>query len=111
MHKFSILLMGAVLFASGISHASAHRGQKVYIKNCRDCHSSGKDLAGSKTMDEWDGLMQKKGRALAEFHSKTPKAKASFEYFNSDKYKKDTKNLRDFMREYAKDSGKVPACN
>ena len=38
-------------------------------------------------------------------------AKKSWKYFKSKKYTKKSKHLKQFVIEYAKDSGNVPACN
>ena len=55
--------------------------------------------------------MKKKGKALAELHLEDDKAKKSWKYFNNKLYAKDSRHLEDFLIEYAKDSGNVPACN
>ncbi|MFC2074074.1 cytochrome C, partial [Campylobacterota bacterium] len=62
---------------------------------------------------DWKKLLNKKqkGMELAQIHLDSDKAKKSWKYFNSKKYRKKARHLRDFMVEYAKDSGNVPACN
>ncbi len=57
--------------------------------------------------------MAKKGQKLAEIHldSSDPKAKKSQRYFKGRKFTKKAKHLKQFLMEYAKDSGNVPACN
>ncbi len=55
--------------------------------------------------------MKNKGENLAKLHLENKKAKKSHKYFKSKKFKKRAKHLKDFMVEYAKDSGNVPACN
>ena len=55
--------------------------------------------------------MKKKGLALKKIHLKTKKAKRAWKYFKSKKYTKKSKHLQQFLVEYAKDSGNVPACN
>jgi hypothetical protein len=62
-------------------------------------------------MKQWKKLMKKKGRGLAEIHLRNPKAKKSWKYFKSKRYAKKSKHLKQFLVEYAKDSGNVPACN
>ena len=55
--------------------------------------------------------MKKKGKPLAKLHLKKKSAKKSWKYFKSKKYTKKSKHLKQFVIEYAKDSGNVPACN
>ena len=64
-------------------------------------------------MKDWKKLLNKKnkGALLAKLHLENKKAKKSWKYFDSKKYRKRARHLRDFMVEYAKDSGNVPACN
>lgn len=54
---------------------------------------------------------EKKGKPLASLHLKSKKSKKSWKYFKSKKYSKKSKHLKQFLIEYAKDSGNVPACN
>lgn len=81
------------------------------MESCKECHGGGQELAASKNMRNWDKIMDKKGDKLANIHISSTKAQASWEYFNSSKFTKDSKHLADFLEEYAKDSGNVPACN
>lgn len=55
--------------------------------------------------------MKHKGKKLAEIHLNSQKAKKSWKYFKSKRFKRKAKHLKDFLVEYAKDSGRVPACN
>lgn len=93
--------------------AAVYKGQKVYVKKCRKCHGGGQKIAADKRMKEWKDLLNKKnkGSGLAQIHLESEKAKDSWRYFDSKQYRKSAKHLRDFMVEYAKDSGNVPACN
>jgi len=103
---FSILCIPAL-------EAAVYKGQKTYVKKCRKCHGGGQKIAGSKRMKEWKKLLNKKNKGvkLANIHLNNEKAKKSHKYFESKKYRKRARHLRDFMVEYAKDSGNVPACN
>ncbi|OHD93111.1 MAG: cytochrome C [Sulfurimonas sp. GWF2_37_8] len=91
--------------------AAIHKGQKVFVKECVSCHSGGQTFVVKKTMRDWKKLMEQKGKPLAELHIKNKDAKDSWEYFESSSYEKKTKHLQEFLVEYAKDSGNVPACN
>jgi hypothetical protein len=62
-------------------------------------------------MKQWKKWMKKKGKGLADIHLKSKKAKKSHKYFKSKTYTKKSKHLKQFLVEYAKDSGNVPACN
>ena len=91
-------------------NAAAYKGQMVYAKHCVECH--GKQVyIQSKTMAQWKEVFKNKGEDLAQIHLKSQKAEPSWEYFKSKKYTKKVKHLKDFLVEYAQDSGKVPTCN
>ncbi len=112
--KFSFALMFTFfLLAVPALDAAVYKGQKVYVKKCRKCHGGGLKVAASKRMTEWKKLLNKKNKGikLAQLHLDSKKAKKSWRYFDSKKYRKRARHLKDFMVEYAKDSGNVPACN
>lgn len=111
MKKMFIVLLGLFVLGLGSSEAAVYKGQKVYVKKCRKCHGSGQELAVSKKKKEWDKLLKSKGKGLAELHLGNKNAKKSWKYFKSKKFTKRTRHLKDFLNEYAKDSGNVPACN
>lgn len=106
--SFALLL--AAFIPTSLS-AATYKGQKIYIETCKECHKGGQDVAGSKKQREWQKLMENKGEKLADLHLKSKKAEPSWSYFNDRGYTKDAKHLEDFLTEYAKDSGNVPACN
>ena len=110
--SFSLVLLFSLLFIPALE-AAVYKGQKTYVKKCRKCHGGGQKIAASKRMKEWKQLLNKKekGAGLAKVHLDSSKAKKSHKYFESKKYRKKARHLRDFMVEYAKDSGNVPACN
>jgi mono/diheme cytochrome c family protein len=92
-------------------NAATYKGQKIYIDTCKDCHGGGQAMASAKNMRTWEKIMDKKGERLADIHLNSKKAQTSWEYFGDKKFTKDSKHLEDFLIEYAKDSGNVPACN
>ncbi len=112
MFKFLNLIALLVLFSTHLEAAS-YKGQREFVKQCVKCHKGGQDFVSSKTSIEWKKLLVKKGQALANVHinSTDKKALDSIEYFNSIRYGKNAKHLMDFLTEFAKDSGRVPACN
>ncbi len=112
--RFSFALVFTLsLLCVPAMEAAVYKGQKTYVKKCRKCHGGGQKVAASKRMREWKKLLNRKnkGSELANIHLENPKAKKSHKYFNSKKYRKRVRHLKDFMVEYAKDSGNVPACN
>ena len=102
------------LFISAFSftlNAAAYKGQKIYMNVCKDCHGGGQELAASKNIRTWERLMDKKGDKLIQIHLDSKRAQSSWDYFQDRKFTKDSKHLEDFLTEYARDSGNVPACN
>jgi len=91
--------------------AAIYKGQREFIKKCVKCHKGGQAFIATKKKRTWKKLMKKKGKKLAKLHLKNKKVKRSYKYFKSRKYRKKTRHLKQFLVEYAKDSGNVPACN
>jgi len=108
--KRLFLVVSLFMIVSSLS-AAIYKGHRIYIKQCATCHIEKESFLKSKTIKEWEALLIKNGKPLKDIHLKNPKAKPSLKYFNSRKYAKKLKHLRDFFREYAKDSGKIPAFN
>jgi len=106
-----LLLIVSLLFLSSVLSAAIYKGHRIYVKKCTTCHTDKEGFLKSKTIKEWESLVSNDGKALKELHTKDPKAAPSLEYFDSPKYKKKLKHLREFLKEYAKDSGKIPAFN
>jgi hypothetical protein len=113
MNKFFIFLLSILVFTSLTSTAAVYKGQRVFVKKCVKCHKGGQAFVGKKKKRHWKWLMARKGKRLARIHlqSDNPKAKRSKRYFKSRKYKRKTRHLKQFLMEYAKDSGNIPACN
>ncbi|WP_345974442.1 c-type cytochrome [Sulfurimonas sp. HSL3-7] len=111
MKKIVMSVLALTVLGLGSADAAVYKGQKVYVKKCRKCHGGGLEVAGAKKKTTWNKLLKNKGEGLAKLHLENNKAKASWKYFESKKYTKSARHLKDFMVEYAKDSGNVPACN
>ncbi len=111
MKKLIMYILAITVLGLGSADAAVYKGQKVYIKKCRKCHGGGLEVAASKKKRSWKKIMKHKGEGLAKLHTDNKKAKKSWKYFESKKYRKRAKHLKDFLVEYAKDSGNVPACN
>jgi len=111
MSKFILFILSLTLFTLASSPAAIYKGQKVFVKQCLKCHETGQAFVAKKKIRYWKKIMKKKGRPLAKLHLKSKDAKKSWKYFKSKKYTKKSKHLKQFLVEYAKDSGNVPACN
>jgi len=111
MHKIILFILSLTIFTTLTSSAAIYKGQKVFVKHCVKCHKGGQGFIATKKIRAWKKLMKKKGKPLAKLHLKNSEAKKSWKYFKSRKYNKKTKHLQQFLVEYAKDSGNVPACN
>ncbi|MCI4406221.1 MAG: cytochrome c [Sulfuricurvum sp.] len=111
MRTFYATVVITLLAGSCALNAATYKGQKIYIETCKECHGGGQALAGSKKQREWKKIMDNNGEVLAQIHLNSKKAEPSWVYFNNRAYTKNAKHLEDFLVEYAKDSGNVPACN
>ncbi len=111
MKKFILFLLSITFLTLTPANAAIYKGQKVFVKRCLSCHEGGQAFVAEYKIRVWKKLMKKKGKPLAKLHLKDKKAKKSWKYFKSKKYTKKSKHLKQFVIEYAKDSGNVPACN
>lgn len=111
MKKFVFAVACASLLTTCAVEAAVYKGQREYQKRCKECHESGQEIAGTYKTKQWEDLMKDNGKGLADLHKQFPKAKEAMKYFSSRKYEKKARHLKDFLTEYAKDSGNVPACN
>jgi len=111
MNKFLLFLLSIMFLSLLPANAAIYKGQKVFVKKCVSCHEGGQTFVAKYKIRKWKKLMKKKGKPLAKIHLKSKDAKKSWKYFESKKYTKKSKHLKQFLIEYAKDSGNVPACN
>jgi len=111
MKKFVLFFLSITFLALVPANAAIYKGQKIFVKKCLSCHEAGQAFVAEYKIRVWKKLMKKKGKPLAKLHLKNKKAKKSWKYFKSKKYTKKSKHLKQFVIEYAKDSGNVPACN
>ena len=111
MKKFSLICLSVSLLTVSVLDAAVYKGQREYVKRCRACHGDGQKFLHSRESMEWERLMKNNGKRLAEIHLDSEEAKKSWEYFKDSRYKQKAKHLKEFMIEYAEDSGNVPACN
>ena len=111
MNKIIMSIVSIFILSQVSLSAAAYKGQREFLKKCVDCHSKKQAFISTKYSDEYEELMENKGKPLADSHLKNQDAKDSWKYFKSKRYVKKAKHLKDFLLEYAKDSGNVPACN
>lgn len=86
--------------------ADSNKGQKRYIKACKECHGDGAKGAAMKTQDEWEALFSNEGEGIIEIHDKS----GAKSFFHSPKFQKYSPHLKDFLYEYGSDSGNIPVC-
>ena len=111
MSKLITFILSVTFLTLVSSEAAIYKGQKIFVKKCVKCHDSGQSFVSKKKIRTWKKLMKNRGESLSNLHLKSSKAKKSWKYFRSKIYSKKTKHLKQFLVEYAKDSGNVPACN
>ena len=111
MTKFILILLSLTIFSLTSANAALYKGQRIFVKKCLKCHDGGQSFVSEYKMKKWKKWMKKKGNPLASLHLKKKKAKKSWKYFKSKRYFKKSKHLKQFLVEYAKDSGNVPVCN
>ncbi|MBE0513825.1 cytochrome C [Sulfurimonas sp.] len=111
MNKFLMLVLSVVIFTSISASAAIYKGQREFVRNCVSCHKAGQSYVATKRKMEWKSYTRANGKRLKEIHLNSDKAKKSHKYFESKNFSKNTRHLEDFLLEYAKDSGNVPACN
>ncbi|MCR4941471.1 MAG: hypothetical protein K5978_01580 [Campylobacter sp.] len=112
MKRFATLLLSAFLvlgLASVNAMADAAKGQKYYLKFMKDgAGLNGADFAHQHTQAEWEALFDADAKKfIDEYSTKFPKLK---DFLNGDKFKKFMPHIKDFVIEFASDSGKVPSC-
>jgi len=111
MTRFILIFLSITVLSLTSANAAIYKGQRIFVKKCLKCHDAGQSFVAEYKMKKWKKWMKKKGKPLAALHLKNKKAKKSWKYFKSKKYSKKSKHLKQFLVEYAKDSGNVPACN
>ncbi len=109
MKKSTTLALAALLgltLVTTTATADSAKGKRVYQKFMKDdCGKTGGVVAGKHTQKEWKKLT---GDAFkAELEKICPNTKA---FLNSAKFKKLENHLHDFMYEFGKGSGNIPAC-
>jgi len=108
INKKSILLaVGACFLMTTSLSADIKKGQKGYLKTCKKCHGNGTKGAAMNTQAGWTELFADNGALIISKHASIKKAKKTFK---GKRFKKVRPHLKDFLFEYASDSGNVPSC-
>ncbi|MGZ8546545.1 MAG: c-type cytochrome [Sulfuricurvum sp.] len=104
--SFFLAAVVAVGMMSASASADDKKGQKAYLKTCKNCHGNGTKGAAMHTQDEWDDLFANGGEKIIKAHANEKSAP----YFNGAGFKAQAQDLRDFLFMYGSDSGNVPSC-
>ena len=107
MNKFLLLFITAFISIQSPLEAAVYKGQEIFLKKCIGCHKPMQAFVAGKDIKEWEELMKDKGKPLSDLHLINDKSKKSWKYFKTKKYLKKSKHLKQFLVEYAKDSGRV----
>lgn len=112
MKKILTLLISSFLLVGVVSSsalADAAKGQKYYLKFFKKKTGlNGAKFATQHTQDEWKALFDNNAAGFIQTYSK--KFPAMEKFLNGKKFKKYMPHIKDFVVEYASDSGNVPSC-
>jgi opacity protein-like surface antigen len=107
MKKLALAALLGLALMSTTASADAAKGKRVYQKFMKDsCGKTGGAVAGKHTQKEWKKL-QAGGKFKAELEKICPTTKT---FLDGGKFKKLQGSLYDFMYEFGKGSGNIPAC-
>ena len=106
MKRKTILAILSLLLCLSPAMAEIKKGQKAYLKQCKKCHGNGTKGAAMKSQFEWEEAFEDDAEIFKEWHEGTKADK----YVHGRKFKKYAPHLKDFLYEYANDSGNVPSC-
>lgn len=110
MQKLLFYVFCLTLLFSSSLNAALYKGQKLYVMKCRSCHGLGQVFIVAKKQREWAKLMENNGAPIANIHLRSKEAEETHEYFRGPGWERNAKHIREFMIEYAADSGNIPAC-
>jgi len=112
---FSFLLIVFLSFTTLEAKVKTHittekKGQKIYMKNCSQCHGAGNLGGNMSSMDEWEELLDNKAKELIKLHKGEENTVTVINYLKSEKFNKRKKYLINFLKEFANDSDYIPTC-
>jgi len=109
MKKTTTLALAALLglaLVTTTASADQAKGKRVYQKFMKDdCGKTGGAVSGKHTQKEWKKLTGDTFKL--ELEKICPQSK---DFLNGAKFKKLENHLHDFMYEFGKGSGNIPAC-
>ena len=116
--SIKVLFFIVLLFNTIISHGkikthitTEKKGQKYYLKNCSTCHGAGNLGGNMNSQDEWSELFKNNGLELINLHIDEENTQDVINYINSESFKKESKRMLKFLKEFAYDSDYIPTCN
>jgi len=97
-------------------NASVYKGHALFQKKCLSCHGKALEFVLDKDTSEWAVFVENKGDKLLEIHLKsideeTDDDVKALKYFNGKRFPKHVRHYKDFLFEYAGDTGNIPACD
>lgn len=119
LNKFSLYLV-IMLFLSLNIQADKIRaeyatknlvGQGYYLDNCSSCHGEGSRGGNIASIREWKEFFSNNASELIYFHEDDSSNEKVISYLKSDKFKKESKLMLEFLQEFAYDSEHIPTCN
>jgi len=108
VNKKNIIFICSLFCITNLLGVQNVAGQKYYLKQCSACHGKGNRGGGLAASYEWKEYFNNGASELISFHYDEP---SSLVYFNSKKFKKQSKKLSSFLVEFASDSQSIPSCN
>ena len=86
-------------------------GQDYYLKQCASCHGEGSRGGNMASIREWEMMFKKDAEELVDLHIDDEESKTVVKYFQSNEFKKESKDMLNFLQEFAYDSENIPTCN
>jgi len=113
MKKYYIFFVFIFYVTSYDVSAAIYKGQMIFATHCVECHTGRVSFIESHTKKEWNSLFKNRAKKIIAIHKSINDEEhtEALSYIQSARFLKKYRNLREFLVEYAKDSGKVPACN
>lgn len=102
--KKRVVLLAALFFAVA-ANANLESGKTHYREMCKSCHGLATNGAFLSTQDGWGKFFDKNAAALRQKH-----AKSNPELFASVQFLSKSKELYEFLKEFASDSGNAAVC-
>jgi len=97
-------------------YASVYKGHRLFQKKCLSCHGKALEFVIAKSTKEWMHIMRDNGSQLLLIHLKafdegTVEQEKALKYFKGKRFPKNAPHYKDFLLEYASDTGNIPACD